>query len=383
MTEKIASSNDHNVYILGAGFSCEAGMPLVANYLHRMRDAAPWLVSEGRSAEAKAIGSVLQFRHEASSAAYRISTNPENIEELFSLASACKSDKSLVRDFTVALAATLDYCANQQEGASLFLDAPATWNPPSHWKKGDRRGVPEDRRLDRAPVHDIYAGLLCGHISSRSDDARDTFISFNYDTLVEESLSNCELTFSYGFARTAANIDGSLANKRSFDTEAAVRVLKLHGSVNWAKGKGTTKKVTVFGGYEDLRKADREPVILPPTWKKEFPALLTQVWDTAVEAIRTATRVIVIGFSIPVIDTHFKYLLAAGLKDNISLRDLLFVNPNIDLLRERLETLVRPELEEHGVLRVFKGKTLDFFCRDKSDLRSIGREPEGQFRIKC
>jgi hypothetical protein len=43
--------------------------------------------------------------------------------------------------------------------------------------------------------------------------------------------------------------------------------------------------------------------------------------------------------------------------------------------------LVRPELGKHSVLRVFKGKTLDFFCRDRSDLRSIGREPESQFRI--
>ena len=31
--------NDRNVYILGAGFSADAGMPLVAGFMNTMRDA--------------------------------------------------------------------------------------------------------------------------------------------------------------------------------------------------------------------------------------------------------------------------------------------------------------------------------------------------------
>ena len=39
--------NDHNVYILGAGFAAEAGLPLIKDFMNRMRDAAAWLEVQG------------------------------------------------------------------------------------------------------------------------------------------------------------------------------------------------------------------------------------------------------------------------------------------------------------------------------------------------
>ena len=80
--------NDHNVYILGAGFSVDAGLPVISNFLTKTRDAYDWLQARGRNAEAEAVQTVLRFRHDAASAALRIRIDPENIEELFSLASA-------------------------------------------------------------------------------------------------------------------------------------------------------------------------------------------------------------------------------------------------------------------------------------------------------
>jgi hypothetical protein len=63
-------SNEHNVYILGAGFSVEGGLPLVGNFLNRMRDSHPWLISQGRTKEAEAVQLVLEFRLKATSASY-------------------------------------------------------------------------------------------------------------------------------------------------------------------------------------------------------------------------------------------------------------------------------------------------------------------------
>ncbi len=55
--------NDHNVYILGAGFANEAGLPLIKDFMNRMRDAAAWLEAQGgREREQEAIGRVLEFR---------------------------------------------------------------------------------------------------------------------------------------------------------------------------------------------------------------------------------------------------------------------------------------------------------------------------------
>jgi len=79
----IAYHNDHNVYILGAGFSYEAGYPLVRNFMDKMRECASWQKDHGR--ETKEIEAVLKFRLEAASAAYRVNFDPDNIEDLFSL----------------------------------------------------------------------------------------------------------------------------------------------------------------------------------------------------------------------------------------------------------------------------------------------------------
>ena len=93
--------------ILGAGFSVEGGLPLVANFLNRMRDSHSWLISQGRTDEAEAVQRVLEFRLKATSASYWTKIDLENIEELFSLASIRESDDSLLYYVKRAIAATL------------------------------------------------------------------------------------------------------------------------------------------------------------------------------------------------------------------------------------------------------------------------------------
>ena len=61
--------NNHNVYILGAGFSHDAGLPLISDFLVRMRDSHEWLENQVRNSEAVAIDKVLDFRLNAASAA--------------------------------------------------------------------------------------------------------------------------------------------------------------------------------------------------------------------------------------------------------------------------------------------------------------------------
>ncbi|HKV38432.1 MAG TPA: hypothetical protein VJX67_04400 [Blastocatellia bacterium] len=85
--------------------------------------------------------------------------------------------------------------------------------------------------------------------------------------------------------------------------------------------------------------------MIPPTWHKVFSSALWGIWGKAVDAIRTATRLIIIGFSMPPSDTHFKYLLAAGLRDNISLQSVIFVNPKADHLRTNIFSILREELD--------------------------------------
>ena len=58
---------DHNVYILGAGFSRDGGLPLVNDFLERMGDC---LESDSLNAKGReAIQKVFQFRLKAAAAA--------------------------------------------------------------------------------------------------------------------------------------------------------------------------------------------------------------------------------------------------------------------------------------------------------------------------
>jgi hypothetical protein len=172
-------------------------------------------------------------------------------------------------------------------------------------------------------------------------------------------------------------------------------VLKLHGSVNWyapgldqredvlatlakdgltlegepvSEAEGTSfvnrvsaalQRVTVYDSYDCLKREVKDgiPFLVPPTWSKTLSAPLTNVWREAVKALRTATRIIIMGYSIPPTDLHFKYLIAAGLQENISLRKIFFVNSGLadqssdkQQLEERLFRLFRPEHFDQGII---------------------------------
>lgn len=53
----------------------------------------------------------------------------------------------------------------------------------------------------------------------------------------------------------------------------------------------------------------------------------------------------------PTIDLHFKYLLAAGLRENISLREIVFVNPDAERITERARQIFG-EFERRPGIRI-------------------------------
>jgi SIR2-like domain len=162
----------------------------------------------------------------------------ENVEELFSLASA-GGGAELTKDVSLAIAATLDYAQKTakpvddwkrfQIGVSNRPDwtAPASWTDPLPYTR-ERKG-----QWYSCPPYDFYAGVMASYFKGGGDDSQDTIITFNYDTLVEEALRHLGVAFNYGlpvdsilFHQTADWIEASY-------TSAQVELLKLHGSMNW------------------------------------------------------------------------------------------------------------------------------------------------------
>ena len=222
----------HNVYILGAGFSCDAGLPLICNFLDQMRDGVDWIADNGTAAEREAVNEVFKFRHWAAGAAQRVQIDLDNIEELFSLASASERDSG--NDYVPrAIAATLRYAASQHKPRTFRVAVDKDkFPPPSTWRS-EGGGAPPNAY--HASVYDVYAGLISGMFCTDVPGMRNTVISFNYDTLLEDSLTNLQIPFSYELPLNGADYHPSVARiGAALLDRSAMRVLKLHGSVNWA-----------------------------------------------------------------------------------------------------------------------------------------------------
>jgi hypothetical protein len=388
--------NDRNVYILGAGFSSEAHLPVIKEFMNRMRDAAAWLEEQGdRREEVEAIESVLDFRLRAASASYRVPLDVENIEELFSLASASGSTE-LSDQVTLAIAATLDYCGATAPGpdqnvilVSKLLNDPK-WEKPDSWQlQGEneqyylaRSGTPPVR-VYSCPLYEFFLGLLCGYFTEGGADRRDTFISLNYDTVVEDALWGLDLPFRYADSQQV-EWQSHPPDHFAQPEREPIPLLKLHGSVNLTTrmSEDFGLRVWAYGSYTDLLKGGCKPILVAPTWQKSLGGYLSAVWREAVSALRTATRIVILGYSVPLTDQHFRYLLAAGLQENISLRKVLIVNNDEhEEFERRLSSLFRAEHFEQKIIERVPRTIRQFLVTENGGHR-IGRTlKEGEWRF--
>lgn len=357
--------NNHNVYILGAGFSKLQGLPLISDFMTQMRDALQFHAEHHHRAECLAIEQVLEFRLKASAAAYRVQIDLENIEELFSLASASLGQPE--ENIKLAIAATLDY-AISRPGATktaTFRALHSDISPLRDW--GVRKGQGNEKEgAWTAPAYQYILRALMGDWGNEQFDVENSFITFNYDTLVEEALDGLGVSYSLGFPES----------EESPETQQT-KVLKLHGSVNWAVPKHARTRFKPHSSYREVVKLQLVPQIIPPTWKKDSKGAFDDIWSSALRALSAATRVVVVGFSIPPTDLHFKYLLAAGLRENYSLREIVFVNPSpgLEEVKRRSESLFANQAHNAAKVR-FVDATIEQFVgqgTSQNAVWSIGR----------
>ncbi len=363
--------NNNNVYILGAGFSFDASMPLVNNFLFRMRETPEWIeqskspLAENRLAH---IRDVFSFRLRASASAYRININIEDIEQLFSLASASESD-ILNTAIIESIASTLDYCRkNFSIGEHSLLLKDSHHGKLPFLRKDSERDYNNEASFYNVKLYDYYAAAMLGLFKNGEIQGDNTFISFNYDTFLEEALWNIGQKINYGLER-AWYSDPSL-----IDTYYGVKVFKLHGSINWTEPGQKGQSVHVYPSYDQSLQSGKTKVLIPPTWRKTFSGSLEKIWNKAIISMSQATRIIIIGFSIPDTDMHFKYLLAAALENNISLREIIFVNPmSTEEYNSKIKKIFHQSYINSGSVKHLQMNTYEYLLSSFS-LEQAGRE---------
>ncbi len=200
-------------------------------------------------------------------------------------------------------------------------------------------------RLHEARNGDIHREDL-KRFANFCETHRCCCITFNYDDFLDEALAQTKSWnpyWGYGFF-----CQSSLDTMASFDElerNSALRLLKLHGSINWRPKLGYANPVaidTITHHHEwsnnSLRypqvagNLEPEPVMVPPVLSKsslvEQP-VLRLVWSHALASLEIAHEVTFIGYSFPATDVAARTLFTEALKD-LPAEDINVVNLSRD-----------------------------------------------------
>jgi hypothetical protein len=338
-----------NVYILGAGFSANAGAPVMWNFIEQAKllldDVRLGLPSEDRKTFARVFKRLAEIRV----AQARMAIDVENIEHLFSLLDmdidfGGQSPGSLRQDLIFLILRTLERTI-QTENLSR-----GGWGMPIQ-DMGDEKQT--HMRGLIANYVELFSALASRrwirgtHGIPHDGRCQDTIITMNYDCLVDDCLTKMGVRPGYGLQNPHLPTEFKYCGYE-------MSVLKLHGSANWFKcnseqcvgrivlaGGNATKRLEYFYGQycPNCHRSGVEPVIVPPTWAKGGQSeVLRPVWSEALKALREAGRIFIIGYSMPSTDEFFRYMLALALAENEGLDKVLVVNDSAEA-QKRFENL--------------------------------------------
>lgn len=167
----------------------------------------------------------------------------------------------------------------------------------------------------------------------------DNVVSLNYDCLIDRAL--CEAAGSrfaadrggYG-VEVASGGDHWKGTAKGRAPKGSITLLKLHGSLNWADNASPLPLRTSI--YNKVP----EGVIQPPLTNKPVTAEpFRTVWREARRSVRSARRLILIGYSMPIADGLVRSLLWTDLTSNLA--EVIIVEPNAETRARHVEFFTR------------------------------------------
>ncbi|MCK8824682.1 SIR2 family protein [Fuchsiella alkaliacetigena] len=313
-----------NVFILGAGASVESGAPVMDNFLDRAEDLLRNDFFKDYSKSIKKVFKVISDLYSVYAKSY---LDLNNIESLFGILEMAKIIKKLddysqeeiseVRNALVILIVkTLEKSIRYPKGKSTFAKP--------------------------TPSYDKFVQLIKNIDKNSKDNNQENkvnnsaIITFNYDLALDVAfkLNNIESNYCL-----------------NPDSNYGVKILKLHGSINWAHclkcddiipANISFNKHTLGSDYfltcnsEKICKVNHKhdeinevPLIVPPTWNKtSYHGKLTNVWHQAAKELGDAKNIYVFGYSLPKSDSFFRYLFALGTLGDSRIRRFWVFDPN-------------------------------------------------------
>ena len=165
-------------------------------------------------------------------------------------------------------------------------------------------------------------------------DCSCSCVTFNYDDVLDRALHDVEKEreswnwqpdTGYGFSCVPASETIRLPIKTE-TTPTEIKLLKLHGSINWYPKRGALRPYTVdsithfenwYAGSDKSKMIElhleAEPFIVPPILMKssliEEP-ILRLIWSLAFDELSKAEEIVFIGYSMPVTDIAVSFLFS-------------------------------------------------------------------------
>jgi SIR2-like domain len=293
------------VIFCGAGFSAYAGLPLMSNFSDRLRASE---VLGDRQSDFDAI------QLECDSMGAFIGGSARNVEQLASFLGILELTRP-----------------------SFEFKACKAYRRPKLARELVMEGM---RSLVCQPVaHSRFVGRIRTLFDLRSQ-AEITFVTTNYDLLIEFAAlhlsHNCTPSDPVWNA-ASRNVSGPQQLYSPWNA-SAVRLFKLHGSVNWFVDS-KEEFHAVSGADTTTEKWDMnlclpagvaaDPVMVPPSvLKPDLKKNLVEEWVGASDAIANADAIWFIGYSFPETDSYMRYFLASALCKNVKLTQLAVIDPN-------------------------------------------------------
>lgn len=331
-----------NVLILGAGFSYDAGIPLLGSFIERMWEYSIRKSANGQtltSEQVNILNEALDVRTELDGYHGRVVFDDRNIEDImsmlaFNILGGGRSDTNKFKAFTQAISETIELSCNVKH--------------PGYPKDGNFKAYTDGSEVYRQ----FWMALIRWYAKSGS---MPTIITFNYDLVVERALFQVLINKFYGrfdnrvpfdgfslsyfykyflpeyykveyamygglseqrpgttLLRTDANPTGNVAN---------IEILKLHGSLNFPLSSSSEEE------KPNLTARIKNPYILPPVSNKQSNGHGNESWKIALNRLREAKNVVFVGYSLPKTDMYMQFFLKAALGPNQNLNKISVFDP--------------------------------------------------------
>lgn len=333
-------------YLLGAGFSAMAGVPVQSKFLPRAFEMLKESDHAGDRELAKDLANVI-IRY--ASLAGRINIDLDNLEHMFCLADLPSNEaaargqrrpsdsnvlkKVIVRVSAEAIRRHCEACHHTRSGSggssprgSITESLRCESVPRRHLFTSQKLGT--TCRAQEAFGVCIYEAFLsyvlyCQSLRKTQEiQEMDAIITFNYDLVIEQAVrafSKAKIYYGNKVVQTTnAKLPWLLVKWPNGNDFLSLPLIKLHGSINWENNGKEGSSVIVhdtsrideqFPG-RGWNKIESVPLV-PPTWQSLCGpnSIFEKMTRQAIDHLQRASRIIIIGYSMPPSDFDFRFLL--------------------------------------------------------------------------